>query len=108
LLNIYILRVAVILMVFCVISIGCICVAALTLVSIYLLIFSHKIESVDVATSLTSFVEIVSPMDLVVWQIQPQFLASQIHLPGNYFLRRILATPATWDGALVGSCYLRE
>ena len=73
-LNIYILRIAVILMVFCVFSICCICVAALTLVSIFLLILSHKIESGDVAISLTSFVEIVSTMDLVVWQIQSQFL----------------------------------
>lgn len=70
-LNIFILPVEVILIVFCVISIACIwaCVVALTLVSIFLLILSHKIESGDVAISLTTVV-----LDLVVWQIELQVL----------------------------------
>ena len=34
--------------------------------------------------------------------------AIQIHLPDNDCLRRILTTPATWDGTPVGSCYLKR
>ena len=34
--------------------------------------------------------------------------AIQIHLPGNDCLRKTLTTPATWNGAPVGSCYLKE